>query len=305
MIAFGPVRLTPPASATALAEGMASALAGVGEGLAAGAGSLGDLGLPSLPPLPDLPGSPPGALALREEQTALLSRKAAFLCLSPYNYGLGQRRGEAASLTPEALLAEVARRVGELDEAFANPALLLVLAAAPEQGALAEACTAMSRAFPMPEVQKLARRARSVAELEHDKFVIPPSPPAPPWGEASPERLPVGRGTARLLGAGLAQSEGREAAAKDPASVLAAFGQRRAARLREEAASLQDLMETLQGGGDLAGWIGLYLEGPAVDCARLLAEAAPPLDASYKCAACLCWYGKAEEVAYYKELFTL
>lgn len=308
MISFRPVRMTPPASAADLSGGMAAALDAVGGSLSGGMGGIDNLGLPSPPSLPDLPGSPPDAATLRRRQSALLSRKARFLCLSPYNYGVGQRRGEAAWLTPEALLVEAALRVGELDDIPGldlDRALLLIITAAPEQDTLAQACDAMSRAFPMPEVQRLARRSRGVANLERDKFTIPPTPSAPAWGESSPERLPVSRETARLLGAGLAQAEGREAAAKDPAAVLADFGQRREARMRNDAAALRTIMGSLQGEGDLTGWYGIYLEGLAAECARLLARVAPPLDAAYKCAACLVWYGSVEEVAYYKELFNI
>lgn len=336
---FRPLALTPPPALDALAGDLAASLEDMGASLAAGAGSLGELGLPPLPPLPPLPGSPPSAEELRGTQSALLSRSAQCLMLSPYDYGIGQRQGEEAWLTPADALRGLADRLGafapasslgdavsggsriERQGAFAeftsanmaapqertknNGALVLVIAASVDQAGMGQLLQSLNTAFPMPELQKLERRAKGVANLALDKFVIPSAPAWPPRGKRGPESLPLSREASRAVGAQLAQSEGREAAQKGIGEVMGSFAERQAAAVQKTVQDLQAVAGQLTAGADLSGWFGLYLEGAAAEVGRLLAGMAPPVDEVFKCASVLCWYGEREEVAYYKELFGL
>lgn len=302
---FRPLSLTPPPALDALAGDLASSLEDVGSSFAAGAGSLGGLGLPDLPPMPDLPGSPPSAGELRGAQSSLLSKQPQCLMLSPYDYGLGQHRGEAAWLTPVDALHNLATRLGNFSAVGGTGAMVLVLAASVEQAGMAHMLQSLNAAFPLPELQKLERRAKGVANLDTDKFVIPAAPTWPPQSQRGPESLPLSREASRAVGAQLALAEGREAAQKPLGEVMRDFAQRRQAAVNKASQDLQAIAGQLAGGADLSGWFGIYLEGAAAEVTRLLAGMAPPLDEVFKCATVLCWYGEKEEVAYYKELFGL
>ena len=302
---FRPLALTPPASLADMGADLAASLKDVGQSLAAGAESLGSLGLPSLPELPPLPGSPPGAGELRGAQSALLSRSVQCLMLSPYDYGLGQRRGEAAWLTPVDALRTLADRLGGFSAVGSNDALVLVLAASVDQAGMASALSALNSAFPLPELQKLERRAQGVATLSQDKFVIPDIPSFPPTRRRGPESLPLSREASRAVGAQVALAEGREAAQKALGDVMRDFAARRQEAVQKATHDLQAVADTLASAADLSGWFGIYLEGLAAEAARLLAGMAPPLDEAFKCCTVLCWYGERKEVAYYKELFGL
>ena len=72
-------------------------------------------------------------------------------------------------------------------------------------------------------------------------------------------------------------------------------------------AARQADLDALRGSmtGSDPGWFGVYLEGLAVELAKLLVKFAPPMDAAFKCCAAVCWYGTKRQVAYYKEAFGL
>lgn len=305
-VVFLPLRLTPPAGLTAMVDAMAGALDAVGEVLTAGVSAIGDLGLPSLPDLPELPGLP-SADVLRDSLTSSLEGQARCLMVSPYQYGIGTRAGEAAYLTPAQAIKQAAESLGSLtvSDLTGDTALVLVLSAAVDQSSMAQALGNLNASFPLPDLQKLQRRAHAVSELEQTKFVIPAAPAFPPWGQTSPRKLPVARQCNRALSALVAQAEGREAAATNPATVLAQFAQRQSQAVQTMRQTLSDVASQLSGAASLSGSFGVYLEGEAAVAARVLAQLAPPLDERFKCATILAWYGKVEHVAYYKELFGL
>lgn len=306
-VSFAPLRLTPPSGVTTLTTAVGAALESVGQTVSAGVSGLGGLGLPSLPSLPGLPGTPPSATALRESLTTALEQQAQCLMVSPYQYGVGNRLGEAAWLTPAQAIKQAAQSLGALtvSDLIGDTALVLVLSAAVDQSAMAQALGDLNTAFPLPDLQKLQRRARAVADLEQTKFTIPAAPAFPPWGQCVPRKLPVARQCSRALSALVAQAEGREAAAVDPAAVLAQFAQRQTQSVQSLRQELSDVAASLSQTTTLSGWFGLYVDGAAAVGARLLAQLAPPLDERFKCATALAWYGSKDHVAYYKELFGL
>lgn len=300
---FAALSLTPPASLTTMADQVAGALDAVGQDLDAGVSALGELGLPSLPSLPELP----SADALRNSLSTALEAQARCLMVSPYQCGIGSRSGEAAWLTPAQAIKQAAESLGSLtaSDLTGDTALVLVLTAAVDQSAMAQSLGDLNTTFPLPDLQKLQRRAQAVADLEQTKFVIPAAPTFPPWVQAAPNKLPVARQCSRALSALVAQAEGREAAATDPADVLAQFAQRQAQSVQSWHQELTDVASQLSGAASLSGTFGVYLEGAAAVAARVLAQLAPPLDERFKCSTVLAWYGQTDHVAYYKELFGL
>ena len=179
-ISFSPIRLNQPTSIADMAERVGGALTAVGQTISSGLEDLGNLSLPPLPDLPELP----SADELRQGLATALEGAAHFLEVSPYQYGVGSRMGEAAWLTPAQALRLTAQSLGGLtvdDVTNMDAALVLVLTAAVDQSSLAGALGSLNKAFPLPELQKLQRRAKGVADLEQTKFVIPAVPAYPPW----------------------------------------------------------------------------------------------------------------------------
>ena len=303
-ISFSPIRLNQPTNIADMAERVGGALTAVGQGISSGLADLGNLSLPPPPDLPELP----SADELRQGLATTLEGAAHFLEVSPYQYGVGSRRGEAAWLTPAQALRLTAQSLGGLtvdDVTNMDAALVLVLTAAVDQSSLAGALGSLNKAFPLPELQKLQRRAKGVADLEQSKFVVPAAPSYPPWGKVSPRQLPQSRRSSQAMNTMVAQAEGLEASAKAPADVLASFAKRQQARVQKAQQDLAAVGDELSALIDLSAWFGVYIDGAAAVAARALASLAPPLDERFKCCTVLCWYGRAAQVAYYKDLFGL
>ena len=303
-IAFSPIRLNQPTSIADMAERVDGALSAVGQTLSSGLEDLSNLSLPPLPDLPELP----SAEDMRKGLATALEGVAHFLEVSPYQYGIGSRMGEAAWLTPAQALRLTAQSLGGLsvDNIInTDAALVLVLTAAVDQASLAGALGHLNTAFPLPELQKLQRRAKGVADLEQTKFVVPAAPAYPPWSKVAPRQLPQARRSSRAMTTMVAQAEGLEAAGKAPADVLASFASRQQARVQQARQELAAVGNELAAVVDLSAWFGVYIDGAAAVAAKALASLAPPLDERFKCCTVLSWYGTKAEVAYYKELFGL
>lgn len=285
----------PPASIAAMLPQLSDSLDAQDGMLSSGVANLGGLGLPGGAVGPDD--------ALREQALALLSSPASYLAVTPYHYGIGQRRGEHAYLTPQGAISTITARLGDAGLPSGVAGLVLLILAAPEPGQLAEALEAFNRIFPITELRQAERRARALANLEEDKFKIPPAPAHPAWITASAERDSMGRTTSRSLGVQLAIAEGVAASQVSPVDRLTAFADKVSASMRQRQADLDALMAGMAGGDD--GWHGLYLEGDGPDLTRQIREAAPPLDAANKCSVAVCWFGPIGQVAYHKELFGL
>lgn len=319
-VSFSPLRLRQPTSIADIAERVGGALTAVGQSISDGLADLGNLSLPPLPDLPELP----SAEDMRKGLATALEGTARFLEVSPYQYGIGSRMGEAAWLTPAQALRLTAQSLGGLtvddvtnaaavateeatdgDSIAMDAALVLVLTAAVDQSSLAGALGSLNKAFPLPELQKLQRRAKGVADLEQTKFVVPAAPAYPPWSTVAPRQLPQARRSSRAMTTMVAQAEGMEAAAKPPADVMANFARRQQARVKKAQQDLAAVGNDLAALVDLSAWFGVYVDGAAAVAAKALASLAPPLDERFKCCTVLSWYGTRAEVAYYKELFGL
>ena len=319
-VSFSPLRLNQPTSIADMAERVGGALTAVGQSISSGLADLGNLSLPPLPEMPELP----SAEDMRTGLATALEGTAHFLEVSPYQYGIGSRMGEAAWLTPAQALRLTAQSLGGLtvddvtnaaavateeatdgDSIAMDAALVLVLTAAVDQSSLAGALGSLNKAFPLPELQKLQRRAKGVADLEQTKFVVPAAPAYPPWSKVAPRQLPQARRSSRAMTTMVAQAEGMEAAAKPPADVMANFARRQQARVQKAQQDLAAVGNELAAVVDLSAWFGVYIDGAAAVAAKALASLAPPLDERFKCCTVLSWYGTRAEVAYYKELFGL
>ncbi|MDR3044348.1 MAG: hypothetical protein LBU75_08825 [Desulfovibrio sp.] len=306
-----PVSFTPPASIGAVGDGLSGSLGTVGSTVASGAASLAGLGLPEGPPP-----AGGGTADLRNDASGMLASPCPYIAVTPYQQGVGQRRGDRAYLTPQGAVSAVAGRMSEAQDLQApgalpastaptemDTAMVLLVMAAPDESGLATSLGRFNGVFPITELQQAQRRAGGLAGLERDKFTIPPAPGYPAWGASSPQRGGPGLATSRALGGQLAMAEGLSAASTSPVGRLGAFGAKRQTAMAARQADLDALRGSMTGSDP--GWSGVYLEGQAVELAKLLVKFAPPMDAAFKCCAAVCWYGTKRQVAYYKEAFGL
>lgn len=302
---FQPVTFTPPSSVDGIAAGLSPSLDAIGSTLATGAGRLASLDGASSTPAPGLNGMGD----MRGQASGMFAEPVPYLAVTPYQRGVGQHRGEHAYLTPTGAIRAVSSRLGDMPSLTTgglpgtDTGLVLVVMAAPDAGRFATSLQRFNAVMPLVELQQAQRRAGALATLEEDKFKVPPTPGYPAWGKASPRRGATGRATDVALGAQLALGEGREAATASPVDRLQGFATRQAATMQRRRADLASLGSSMTGTDP--GWFGIYLEGLVAEVARLLGRFVPPLDDAFKCCAAVCWYGRRQQVAYYKEAFGL
>lgn len=299
---FQRVAFSPPPSVGNLSAGLAPALDGLKSGLAQGATSLQGLGLP-----PSGPGELAAQMAAaRQAATAAVESPANFMAITPFQYGIGIRKGEYAYLTSEQALAAL---VGRMGDAWAKAdtseelAIVALVVSSVSHAAMSLALAAFNQVFPIPQLEKICRRASALATLETDKFLIPNGPGYPAWGQTTPRQTVRGQEVAKALGGLLAACEGAGMATASPAEKLAVFAQKQAQKLADKAASLQTLSKSMKGGND--AWAGFSIHAPGPALFRYLENLAAPFDEASKCTSLLCWFGKPHQVAYYRESFGL
>lgn len=304
-ISFSPLRLRQPTTIADMAERVGGALAAVGQSISGGLADLGNLSLPPLPDLPELP----SAEDMRKGLATALEGTARFLEVSPYQYGIGSRMGEAAWLTPAQALRLTAQSLGGLsvdDITNTDTALVLVLTAAVDQSSLGRcAWAASTRPFPCQSCKSCNAGPRAWQIWSRQNLLCRQRHAYPPWSKVAPRQLPQARRSSRAMTTMVAQAEGMEAAAKPPADVMANFARRQQARVQKAQQDLAAVGNDLAALVDLSAWFGVYVDGAAAVAAKALASLAPPLDERFKCCTVLSWYGTRAEVAYYKELFGL
>ena len=300
-MSFGPVSFSPSPAISAIAGGISAALSGLQQTFAEGAASLGELGLPASGP-PDLLEQ---AQKAREAASEAVAAPVKFMAITPFQYGVGVRKGEHAFLSPEQALDTLAGRISDAGDTDGDEtdelALVVLIIATPTHALMGQALEAFNRVYPIAQLEQACRRAKALATLETDKFVIPASPGFPPWAEASPQKDVKGQAVAKALGGMIAASEGAAMSAAAPGVMLSGFAQKQAAKLAQKAADLTALGESMSGGFN--AWSGFSIHAPGPALFRYLSRLQAPFDASCKCTSLLCWFGKPGEVAYYRESF--
>lgn len=302
-MSFQPVSFSPSGSVADLSAGLGPALAGLQNGLAQGARSLQGLDLP-----PSGSGDLEAQMAqARKQASTALAEPAAFMAITPFQHGIGTRKGEYAYLTPAQALATLASRFEDAqvtsDGDNTELALVVMLVATVSHAAMAQALEGFNKVYPLPQLEQVCRRAKALSTLETDKFTIPKGPGFPAWGQMSPQKNVTGQAVAKALGGMLAAGEGAGMGATSPGDMLAAFAQKQTQKLQEKAADLQALADSMTGGND--AWVGFSIHAPGPYLFRYLGKLPIPFDEASKCTSLLCWFGKPDQVAFYRESFGL
>ena len=244
----------------------------------------------------DLPAGTGADTPGRARLETLLNGNAGFLALTPYN--LGERKGDQAYLTPTEALTHLQERLMGIDSL--RSAVLILLLPAESPAALANSLAGLCRAYPMPELEKLLRRAGALATLETDKFVIPRAPDYPATEEDAPTAHPQGRAGYSGLASLAAVAEAVQRALDAPLSKLQAFAQKRLAREAERQTALREWEAALTGSFP---YFAAYLEG-LLDIRQISSlSCSSPVADSFKSCAALCWWGRPASLEFMKELF--
>ena len=127
---------------------------------------------------------------VRRQFTALLQKGGLSLCVHPYQYRVGDTRGDYNFLTPAQAINALAAKLADAREQLEEKPYELAAAIIAEQdGAkFASSLNALCRVFPVSEMQLAARRAEQLQTLEQDKFVTPAGALAPRFVDADPRR---------------------------------------------------------------------------------------------------------------------
>ena len=300
---FSPISFKPSASLGSIASSMQGALSSAQAGLGAGLGALSSLGSSNGLPVDN---------AGRKQASGTLASPAKFLVISPYTQGVGSRKGEQAYLTPKDALGKLHASLAIADAELAklweygkmpDTALALIFFASLTPAGLAESLGNFNQVYPIKELEKTMRRAKGLATLEKDKFVIPPKRDPLAWGESCPQKNHTGQEALKISLGMVATVEGVAKASQGLASKLQALGKAEQAKIVAKQTALQSLNASMQ--GEINNASGLYLEGAGSFIARMLAKAPIPLGENFKCTTLLCWYGTKAQVGYYKESFGL
>ncbi|WP_027188849.1 hypothetical protein [Desulfovibrio cuneatus] len=310
-MAFSPISFSSPQGVAQLAQGVQAALQLLGQTMQQGAGALQELPIPS--PEGGMGGSFGNTGQARQAATTAMATPVQFFALTPFQYGVGERRGEEGFLPPTAALQALGSRIhapttteageAQQEDTTQKKGLVALLFAAPTQAALAQALGAFTQVYPQVDLQKAMRRASALASLEQTKFVQPQGGGFPPSGLSFPQKEPVGQALQQGIAAMLGRGEAAEEAQKHPAQRLAEFAQKQAENLQKTMQGVQQVLQSLQ--GSPTGVHGLYLEGTGGEIARELAKTKPPVDDAHKCSAIVGWQGTPGSVAFYKQGFGL
>lgn len=230
----------------------------------------------------------------------LLAAGGRFLCVHPYQYPVGDRRGEYAYLTPADAGAHLCCKLADpIDDNSFEAAVVLSFRGVDHQE-FSKQLAAFNAVFPVTELQLAERRAKTLHTLEQDKFHTPRGALYPRWRAQNPCRHATGQRMKQHMGALLAVAEAYAQELTRPEQELNALLQRKQMHLETLANAWSALQEHLHA----QSGVGLYCEGSAGKLRTLLHQTPPP-GAGHKLAALVCWTGTLERVRFFKEVFGL
>lgn len=285
------LKLTAPASATALAASLSSAMSGLGEALGAGLSGLADMDL-------DIDFNIEDLLPGREDLSGLFSGECSFIAFTPLDSG--SRKGNYAYMTPQEALEAVQARLVELSN---DEAVLLLLCPAESSGDLSRSLAPLLSAYPIPVLEKVARRAAALATLETDKMNIPLSIPLyPPSQPDSPALHPFGRNSSRALANMATLAEVSNRAGADPMNRLKDFASERLASASSMLESFKNMQESLTAS---VPFFVSYFETPEEKLLLSKLVEYAPVPEIYKESSVFCWHGLPGNLKFMRELFGL
>lgn len=207
--------------------------------------------------LADLATTAPGPVGPAAEAVIAAGRKAlaeqlgeapACLVVTPFQSGIGQGRGYQKILSAPNLLQQLAGKIEDDSDAGRPQGALYALCLmflATRFDQLAADLARFNALMPIPELVRAERRARHLARLETEKWVIPEAGPLPRWQLLPLERCTVVRAAQQSMAGQIAVLESY-AADSSPMADLAALAGRKAQQQQTRNQALATLKASLQ-----------------------------------------------------------
>ena len=200
-----------------------------------------------------------GRRALAEQ----LGEAPAALVVTPFQSGIGQGTGHQRFLSAPNLLQTLAGKLSDPSDSGrpqGEQYALCLMFLATRYDRLAASLARFNALLPMPDLVRTERRARHLAKLESEKWVIPEAGALPRWGALPLERCTVLKTAQQSIAGQIAVLESY-AADSSPMADLAALAGRKAAQQLDRDQRLADLQQLLAGGDTDTG-IQARIVGP-------------------------------------------
>ena len=250
-MSWAPVTMRWPEQATQWMGQLSAAQALAGGELASTAQRLTALqGIATTNPGP-VGGAAQGAIAAgRAALGSQLGEAPACLAVTPFQSGIGQGSGHQRFLSAPNLLQHL---VGKLTDASdqgrptGQQHALAVMFLGTRYDQLADVLERFNALLPVPDLVRAERRARHLAQLETEKWVIPAAGALPRWQTLPLERCTITKAAKQSMAGQLAVLEGY-AAHSSPMADLAALATRKGAQQQARDQKLAALKALLAGG---------------------------------------------------------
>jgi hypothetical protein len=208
-----------------------------------------------------------------------LGEAPACLVVTPFQSGIGQGRGYQRFLSAPNLVQELASKLDgavTFTSAEGPQFALCLMFLATRFDHLAASLARFNALMPLPELVRTERRARHLAKLESEKWVIPEAAPLPRWQTLPLERCTVVKAAQQSMAGQIAVLESY-AADSSPIADLQALATRKATQQRERDQGLADLQALLQDGqADTSIRARMLGPGNAADLRRELLQGDAP-----------------------------
>lgn len=174
----------------------------------------------------------------------------ACLAVTPFQSGIGQGRGHQRFLSAPNLLQQLADKLTDAGDGglpIGPQYALSILFLGTRYDQLADTLARFNALLPVPDLVRTERRARHLAQLETEKWVMPQAGPLPRWQSLPLERCTVVKAAKQSMAGQIAVLESY-AADSSPMGDLAALAGRKAAQQQGRDQQLNDLKALLAGG---------------------------------------------------------
>ena len=248
---WSPVAMRWPTEATAWMSQLGAAKDLAGSELASTGQRLADLqAIAKTSPGP-VGAAAQGAIAAgRQALAEQLGEAPAALVVTPFQSGIGIGRGHQRFLSAPNLLQKLADKLSDPSDNSrpqGEQYALCLMFLSTRYDNLAASLARFNALLPMPDLVRTERRARHLAKLETEKWVIPEAGALPRWGALPLERCTVLKAAQQSIAGQIAVLESY-AADSSPMADLAALASRKAQQQQARDQSLAALQASLQGG---------------------------------------------------------
>lgn len=238
---WAPVAMRWPAQATKWMDDLGPAKTLAGTELEGTARRLAELdGLAITSPGPVGPAAKAAVAVGRAAMAGQMGQAPACMVITPFQSGVGQGQGYQRFLSAPNLLQVLADKL--LDGAGGHALALMFLTTHYEQ--LANALARFNALMPIPELQRVEKRARYLSRLEAEKWELPTAAAIPSWGTLPLERCTITQAAKRSLSGQLAALESYTADSS-PLADLSALAARKVGQAAARDQQLRDLQDQL------------------------------------------------------------